>query len=198
VNLDTIQLWINKGRLDPSKPITIKELTRSKCVNGVKDGVKLLARGKTELTSSINIVVSRASEEAIEAVEKLGGTVTSRYYTEFAVQKIKAGEMDPVHSLQSRIDIPGASSPPAQDVLGGTRLDRSKYLYRLPDPTSRKDFEYYRDITKRGYLSHTVAAGQGPSLFFKNPEAPPTQRGRRVGSRANKLTKQQQEATRLW
>jgi large subunit ribosomal protein L15 len=198
VNLDTIQLWINKGRIDPAKPITIKELTKSKCVNGVKDGVKLLARGKTELTSSINIVVSRASEEAIEAVEKLGGTVTSRYYTKFAVKKIKAGEMDPIHSLQSCIEIPGASSPPAQAALGGTRLDRSKYLYRLPDPTSRKDFEYYRDSTKRGYLSHTVAAGHGPSLFFKNPAAPPTGTGRKAGNRTNKLTKQQQEASRLW
>jgi large subunit ribosomal protein L15 len=160
--------------------------------------VKLLARGKTELTTPIDIVVSRASEEAIAQVEKLGGTVTSRYYTNFAVKKIVKGEMDPIHSLQSRIDLGPKPQPGAETGTAGMRLDRSKYKYRLPDPTSRKNFEYYRDFTKRGYLSHTVAEGQGPSLFFRNPAAPPTERRKKVAGRATKLTKQQQEATRLW
>jgi large subunit ribosomal protein L15 len=44
VNLDRIQSWIDQGRLDPSKPITVKQLTSSRCLHGVKDGVKLLAR----------------------------------------------------------------------------------------------------------------------------------------------------------
>lgn len=45
LNLDRIQSWIDQGRLDPSKPITMKELNDSRCLHGVKkDGVKLLAR----------------------------------------------------------------------------------------------------------------------------------------------------------
>jgi large subunit ribosomal protein L15 len=45
VNLDRIQSWIDQGRLDPSKPITMKELHKSRCIHGVKrHGVKLLAR----------------------------------------------------------------------------------------------------------------------------------------------------------
>jgi ribosomal protein L15 len=45
VNLDRIQSWIDQGRLDPSKPITMKELHKSRCLHGVKrHGVKLLAR----------------------------------------------------------------------------------------------------------------------------------------------------------
>lgn len=44
VNLDTIQSWINQGRLDPSRPITLKELVKSRCIHGIKDGVKLLGR----------------------------------------------------------------------------------------------------------------------------------------------------------
>ena len=44
-----------------------------------------------------------------------------------------------------------------------------KYKYRLPDPASRKDIEYYRDPAHRGYLSHTLAEGDSPSLFFKPP-----------------------------
>jgi hypothetical protein len=45
VNLDRIQSWIDQGRLDPTNPITIKELHKSRCLHGVKrHGVKLLAR----------------------------------------------------------------------------------------------------------------------------------------------------------
>jgi large subunit ribosomal protein L15 len=46
INLNRIQYWINAHRLDPTKPITLKELNANKCLHGVKkDGVKLLARG---------------------------------------------------------------------------------------------------------------------------------------------------------
>lgn len=50
INLDRIQSWIDQGRLDPSKPITIKELHKSRCLHGVKrHGVKLLARVRSFL-----------------------------------------------------------------------------------------------------------------------------------------------------
>lgn len=45
----------------------------------------------------------------------------------------------------------------------------TKYKYRLPDATGRKDIEYYRDPAHRGYLAHSVGEGEGPSLFFKMP-----------------------------
>lgn len=44
VNLDRIQVWIDAGRLDPSKVITVRELCQSRCLHSVKDGVKVLAR----------------------------------------------------------------------------------------------------------------------------------------------------------
>ncbi len=47
LNLDRVQNWVDQGRLDPSKPITVKELVESRCLHGVKDGVKLLARVST-------------------------------------------------------------------------------------------------------------------------------------------------------
>ena len=158
VNLNRIQYWIANKRLDPSKPITLRELNRSRCIHGVAaDGVKLLARGKEELTTPIHIVVSRASAAAIEAVEKAGGTVTTRYYTPMAVAKILKGEMDPIHSHRSQIAIPVDE--------GGEK----QWKYRLPDPVSRKALEYYRYEAHRGYLSHLVEEGQTPSLYFKVP-----------------------------
>ena len=44
LNLDRVQSWIDQGRLDPLKPITLKELVESRCLHGIKDGVKLLGR----------------------------------------------------------------------------------------------------------------------------------------------------------
>lgn len=169
INLNRIQYWINQGRLDPGQPITLKELDSSRCIHGVKDGVKLLARGKEELITPINIVVSRASAEAINAVEKVGGTVTTRYYTKFAIKKILQGQMDPINSLQSRISMAPEGEEGAQAAADAMEAEKQRFRYRLPDPTSRKHLEYYRDSAHRGYLSHTVEEGHGPSLFFKTP-----------------------------
>ncbi|CCU75176.1 50S ribosomal subunit protein L15 [Blumeria hordei DH14] len=161
VNLDRIQSWIDQGRIDPSKLITLKELVQSRCIHGIKDGVKLLARGKEELKTPIKILVSRASATAIEAVEQAGGTVVTRYYTKHSIRRLLNGESE---SSSTPIEVTLST----QQALNAT-LSSNKYMYRLPDPTSRKDLEYYRDSSKRGYLSHLVAEGHGPSLFFKTP-----------------------------
>lgn len=157
LNLDRIQSWIDQGRLDPSKPITMKELNDSRCLHGVKDGVKLLARGSEELRTPINVVVSRASTAAISAIEAAGGSVITRFYTPFSIRRVLRGQTDPIRSL-------GSSNADAQ-----TGVQARSFQYRLPDPTGRKDIEYYRDPAHRGYLSYQVPEGHGPSLFFKTP-----------------------------
>lgn len=158
LNLNRLQAWVDQGRIDPSRPITIKELGESRCINNIKDGVKLLARGSEEVRDPLNVIVSRASTAAIEAIEKAGGTVTTRFYMPFAIQRILKGKTDPISSLKSQL-------------LEGQEPVRSAFMSRLPDPTSRKDLEYYRDPAHRGYLSHQVAKGQSPSLFWKAPGA---------------------------
>jgi large subunit ribosomal protein L15 len=161
INLDRIQLWIDQGRLNPTKPITMKELAKSRCLHGVKDGVKLLGRGADQLKTPINILVSRASTSAIEAIEAVGGTVTTRFYTKPAIRRILKGE-----SVSSATPLVSAGA----DVSKSPILSAvSPFTFRLPDPTSRKDIEYYRDPAHRGYLSHLLEPGQGPSLFFKTP-----------------------------
>ena len=74
VNLGRLQEAIDAKKLDAKKAITIELLQEAGLVNGVKDGVRLLATG--ELKSKITIEVSGASAAAIAAVEKAGGTVT--------------------------------------------------------------------------------------------------------------------------
>jgi hypothetical protein len=43
LNLGRLQEWIDKGRLNPSQPITMRDLLDSRACRGIKDGVKLLA-----------------------------------------------------------------------------------------------------------------------------------------------------------
>ncbi|KAF2250763.1 ribosomal protein L15 [Trematosphaeria pertusa] len=194
VNLDRIQSWIDQGRLDPSKPITMKELHKSRCLHGVKrHGVKLLGRNADQLKSAINIIVSRASATAIAHIEALGGTVTTRFYSPTAIKRVLKGDSHPVISLQSDAELVAraASSLISSSVLESLQKALAspdtpqeakheavsavmkavgeKYKYRLPDATARKDIEYYRDPAHRGYLSYTVKEGESPSLFFKTP-----------------------------
>ena len=195
VPLSRIQSWVAQGRIDPSRPITPLQLLTSRCVHEITDGIKLLASSHNHdssldaqppLSLPLNITVSEASEAAIAAVEAAGGTVTTRYYTKFALEKIVKGEMHPSVSLRTHPEVARTTSgvsvseqePPApSDAMTAPtrkRLStepkariRTNYKYRLPDPASRKDLEYYRDRAKRGYLAYEVPEGEGPSLYFK-------------------------------
>lgn len=140
--------------------------------------MKLLARGKEQLKSPINILVSRASAEAISTVEAVGGKVTTRYYTKASVKRILKGESESSF-------VPLAVTTPVEGespILAATASSGKPFTYRLPDPTSRKDLEYYRDPAHRGYLSHLVEEGHGPSLFFKTPGTGIRRKAKKAGS----------------
>lgn len=74
VNLGRLQKAIDDKRLDPDKPIDGAALVAAGVLRRVRDGVRLLAKG--ELKSKISITVAGASKSAVEAVQKLGGSVT--------------------------------------------------------------------------------------------------------------------------
>jgi large subunit ribosomal protein L15 len=88
-----------------------------------------------------------------------------------------------------------AETEGAEAVAEAMLVDRRKYPYRLPDPTSRKDLEYYRDSAHRGYLSHMVEEGHGPSLFFKTPGAGRVDRNKVTSKGGKSLTKSE---NRVW
>lgn len=57
-----------------------------------------------------------------------------------------------------------------EGVLEAAVMKEKGMRYRLPDPSNRRDIEYYRDPAHRGYLSHLLKPSEGPSLFFRAPE----------------------------
>ena len=71
VNLGSIQKLVDAKKIVESKPIDIALLRSVSLINKNAVFVKLLAKGV--LTSKVKIEVSRASEKAKQAVEKIGG-----------------------------------------------------------------------------------------------------------------------------
>jgi hypothetical protein len=162
VNLEKLQEWIDDSRIDATKQITPKELIQANLIGTIKDGVKLMARGGgSVLKQPIDIMVSRASAASIAAVEAAGGKIVTRYYTKQAIKRLVAGK-----SVNTALPLP-VGAEHVGPVL--KQLRQKGFSYRLPDPTSRADIEYYRDPAHRGYLSHTLARGESPSLFFRVP-----------------------------
>ncbi|KAK7911259.1 hypothetical protein PG985_013740 [Apiospora marii] len=182
VNLDKLQDWIDAGRIDPTQQITPKELIQSNLIGSIKDGIKLLGRGAEVLKQPIDIIVSRASASAIDAVEKAGGKIVTRYYTKQSIKRLVQGK-----SVNTDLPLPYGAEH-VQPVLEQVR--KAGFFYRLPDPTSRWDVEYYRDPAHRGYLSHQLHPGESPSLFFK---VPPSKLKKKV-----KKTVEKREDTKLW
>ncbi|MCW2237430.1 50S ribosomal protein L15 [Azospirillum canadense] len=75
VNLGMIQKAIDLGKLDANQTIDAVALEAAGVTGKVaKDGVRLLAKGT--LTTKASFTVAGASKSALEAVEKVGGSVT--------------------------------------------------------------------------------------------------------------------------
>jgi len=74
VNLGRIQKALDDKKLDASARIGLEALRKAGLVSKNRDGVRLL--GKGEIKSKLDIEVAGASNSALEAVRKAGGTVT--------------------------------------------------------------------------------------------------------------------------
>lgn len=72
INLGRIAYFIQKGKLDPSEPITMKVLHDTGVITKIEHGVKILGAGADKLLRlgvSINLEASDATAKAIEAIQ---------------------------------------------------------------------------------------------------------------------------------
>ena len=74
VNLGLIQKFIDDKKLDAKAAITEDALLACGLVRRKLDGVRVLAKG--DITSKITLEVTGASNSAVEAVQKAGGSLT--------------------------------------------------------------------------------------------------------------------------
>jgi large subunit ribosomal protein L15 len=109
LSLQKLQLWVDTKRINTEEVITMKTLRDSGLVKSIKHGVKLLATGKESFSAKVNVQVSQASEEAIRAIERAGGSITSVYYTSLALRALLKPE---------RFDFPIKSPRPVPKEIG--------------------------------------------------------------------------------
>lgn len=126
LNVDRLQYWIDQGRLDPSRPITARELVESRCVHNVRDGIKLLGDSGHHLRTPVTLVVSRASQSAIAAVENAGGSIVCRYYNATSLRAL----VKPYKWFEKNMPLP-----------------------HFADPVSLRDLMWYSSVKNRGYLA---------------------------------------------
>lgn len=100
INLYKIQLLIDNGAINPEEPIDLATLCNSHFfkVNPSLNhfGVNLLDEGVNIFKSKINIEVQYASESAIAAIERNGGTITTSYFDRKSVIALS----DPIKFFQ--------------------------------------------------------------------------------------------------
>ncbi|KAI7836451.1 hypothetical protein COHA_009668 [Chlorella ohadii] len=89
LNLDTLQRWVQEGRLPTDRVITMKDLRDSNCVGRKMGwGVRLLGRGAGRFDSPVHLQVSGVSDSARAAIEKAGGSVTTVYYNQLGLRAL--------------------------------------------------------------------------------------------------------------
>lgn len=164
INLGTLQNYIEMKRLDPDKPITLRELQLAGLfkANAVKHGVKLLAgdpvgggndndvdgeeeeeeeekkdNGVQLLKQPIQIFVSRASKSAIDAVEAIGGSVTTCHYNKLALRAMLRPE---------KFIVAGGHDVNGEVIVKPPRRAR-------PPPKLQP---YYTSYKNRGYLNPII------------------------------------------
>ena len=90
INLCSVEEAVKSGRLPvpDGRPIDVKDLYDARLVTlrGRHAGVKLLGRGADDLTTPLRLEVQLASQRAIEAVERAGGSLESVYYSRLTLR----------------------------------------------------------------------------------------------------------------
>lgn len=73
VSLGRIQIAIDAGKLDAKEVVNIETLKAAGVIRRAKDGVRILADG--DLKTKVAFEVAGASKQAIEKIEKAGGSI---------------------------------------------------------------------------------------------------------------------------
>jgi len=73
INLDKIQMFINKKTLKPNETINVDILKKLKIIN--KNSKKLKILGKGEIKDKVNIQADLISKAAVEKLKKIGGSI---------------------------------------------------------------------------------------------------------------------------
>jgi len=136
VSLAKLQLLVDTGRLDPAVPVDATALRKT----GHFDidprhehcGFMLEEEGADVFCAALALEVQWASEAAIAAVEREGGSLTTAYYDMYSLSWL----LRPAHYMHQGLAIPPRQLPPQKKVL------------------------YYSEARNRGYLADPQEVAQ--------------------------------------
>lgn len=133
MNLDRVQHLVDTGRLDPSKPITLKSFLDAG-INGIKDGLKILGGGHQHFRLPLEVHATRFTRSAIEAIEGVGGKAVAVYHSEGGLRQMRGPERF-------------------------WRKRPEEALEPLEMPMRLRERMFYRQAKNRGYLAPEIQAG---------------------------------------
>ena len=116
VNLGLIQKFVDEGKIDAAALITEEVLVKSGLVRRRKDGIRVLAKGA--VTSKLDIAVTGASQAAVDAVAKAGGTLKAAVGEK--PKKAAAAKKAKKAAAPDAPEAAPASEEPAQDKPDAT------------------------------------------------------------------------------
>lgn len=163
MSLKQLQLFIDLGRVDVTRPIDLAALCNTKLYfldpRDRHFGVHLTAEGMDDFKAKVNIEVQHAREPVIAAIERNGGTITTAYFDIHSVTAL----MNPEKFFKEGRPIPKRQLPPEdairyysdpefrgyladpQEVAKHRFLLAQKYGYELPDLEKDPDCEMLKE-----------------------------------------------------
>jgi len=167
-SLHKLQRMIDLGRIDPLQPVDLTALCNTRTflldVANRHYGFQLTDEGADSFVAKINLEVQHvASEVAIAAIERNGGTILSRFYDPPSLFALR----DPEKFFSKGMPIPRCALPPQDAIeyyidpknrgyladpkeIAKARLETAqKYGYRLPDLNSENSSSVVNMLLQR-------------------------------------------------
>ena len=115
LNLGQLQEAVAAGRLPAGRTVNMKDLQDGGVINGIKHGVKLLARDSPVTPfalQGLKLEVSRVSEAARAQLEALGGEVTTVHYSRLGLRALLKPEKFVINKETGVTLLPRPAAPP--------------------------------------------------------------------------------------
>lgn len=152
LNLAKLRYFIEKGRLDVNYPITQRHLKDSKCMTRIRNGVKLFNVNNYPFPYQIDIEVAGADQSSIDAIKRVGGSVTIVYLERVGLR---------AHLKPHRFDVLPKTARPSTDMVHyleklkarGARVRYIKPLWLLEEEKRVKDLMLEAEAEKSAATS---------------------------------------------
>jgi len=138
LNLDKLQHWIDQGRIDPAKVITIRDMWLAKLIPTPKRGVVLTERNHRHFSAKVSIEATMSSEIAADTILKRGGKLRLMYFTRLGLRV----HMKPWRWAMRRMPLPKFARPkPKMAEFYHEKDEAGVFCRNIHKP---EDVRYYR------------------------------------------------------